>query len=295
MTKKRLSKKHSPQKTSNDSNEYRAGLSTAEKAERRRKLSAESYARHRSEIRERRRIAAAEKRAELALKKRRWDPPKKLANPANPAPLAPPSLPSSSIDGSYILPEATPSEYHQAWFQALSQEPPSLSARSLSLCAAAADVANAGDIVFAAGGRPSLTSAELVATQALTEMAHFSKKNHNAARVSVASSEALSLPRSTDRCFLLRPTPTTTPGITRVELGQALVAELNSGELTATTPDDAMRWHQHGGFTREEDWHAAITWQSLSAWRSTAEHQIGLERRRARIEGRAADEDLYLG
>ncbi|KAJ7017669.1 hypothetical protein C8F04DRAFT_1278997 [Mycena alexandri] len=289
MTKKRLSKKHSPQKTSNDSNEYRAGLSTAEKAERRRKLSAESYARHRSEIRERRRIAAAEKRNDAGIHRR------SSPTPPNPAPLAPPSLPSSSIDGSYILPEATPSEYHQAWFQALSQEPPSLSARSLSLCAAAADVANAGDIVFAAGGRPSLTSAELVATQALTEMAHFSKKNHNAARVSVASSEALSLPRSTDRCFLLRPTPTTTPGITRVELGQALVAELNSGELTATTPDDAMRWHQHGGFTREEDWHAAITWQSLSAWRSTAEHQIGLERRRARIEGRAADEDLYLG
>ncbi|KAJ7716375.1 hypothetical protein B0H16DRAFT_1476793 [Mycena metata] len=294
MTKKRRSKKPSPQKASNDSKEYKPGLSKEEKAERRRKLSAESYARRRPEITERRRIAAAAKRA----KKRCWDPAPK---PAITPPPAPSSLPSSSIDGSLILPQATPSEYHRAWFDGLSEEPPSLSARSLSLWAAAADVAKAGDIAVTGGDHISLTSDEMVATQVLAGMAQLPKKFSPAPSfnpvqsISSSSSGRLSLPRSTDRCVLLRPTVTTAPGITRVGLGQALVAELNSGALTAPNPDDAARWRDHGEFAHEEDWRGLISWQNLRAWRKATAAHILREQRTARAQGQPVDEDLYLG
>ncbi|KAJ7767604.1 hypothetical protein B0H16DRAFT_1453229 [Mycena metata] len=268
MAKKRCSKKPSPQKASNDSKEYQPGLSKEQKAERRRRLSAES------------------------AKKRRWDPAPKAAIAAPPAPSSLPSssLPSSSVDGSFILPEATPSEYHRAWFDGLSEEPPSLSARSLSICAAAADVAKAGDIIVKAGDiivvggdHISLTSDEMLATQVLAGMAQMPKKISPgpSTSMSISSSGRLSLPRSTDRYVLLRPTSSTAPGTTRVGLGQALVAELNSGELTAPTLDDTARWSDHGGFVREEDWCASLSWQSLCWWRNRAATHMQAEKHRA--------------
>ncbi|KAJ7829133.1 hypothetical protein B0H13DRAFT_1916656 [Mycena leptocephala] len=86
MTTKRTSSTHRKKLASKDSQSYRPTLTKTEKAEKQRKASAESYAWHKNEIREQRRIAAAEKREARKLSKRRWDPLRQT--PKQPLPVA---------------------------------------------------------------------------------------------------------------------------------------------------------------------------------------------------------------
>ncbi|KAJ6573278.1 hypothetical protein B0H10DRAFT_1964152 [Mycena sp. CBHHK59/15] len=65
----------SGENTSQSSNKYRPRLSEDQKAENHRKASAKYYSRN-PDLREKRRIQAAQKRAELKARRRRWDPPK---------------------------------------------------------------------------------------------------------------------------------------------------------------------------------------------------------------------------
>ncbi|KAJ7276581.1 hypothetical protein C8J57DRAFT_1466087 [Mycena rebaudengoi] len=72
-----MSKKNYQKKHPNHDETYRPRLNTEEKAANHRKASAKHYQRNISEIREKKRIAMAARRAAAKLLKRRWDPPRR--------------------------------------------------------------------------------------------------------------------------------------------------------------------------------------------------------------------------
>ncbi|KAJ7233084.1 hypothetical protein C8J57DRAFT_1382905 [Mycena rebaudengoi] len=70
-------RKNSRKKLPDDHSTYQPRLNTEEQAANHRKASAGYYKRNITEIREKRRIQVAERRAAAKLRKRRWDPPKR--------------------------------------------------------------------------------------------------------------------------------------------------------------------------------------------------------------------------
>ncbi|KAJ7261849.1 hypothetical protein C8J57DRAFT_459014 [Mycena rebaudengoi] len=77
-------RKNNRKKLPDDHSTYQPRLNTEEQAANHRKASAGYYKRNIAEIREKRRIQVAERRAAAKLRKRRWDPPKRSKRAEDP-------------------------------------------------------------------------------------------------------------------------------------------------------------------------------------------------------------------
>ncbi|KAJ7149777.1 hypothetical protein C8R43DRAFT_1128267 [Mycena crocata] len=139
--------KNHRQKTSNDIETYKPGLTKEEKAKRHRKAVSLHYTTH-PEVRERRRLQAVQRRTDAKLKKRRWDPPRERRR-----------KPSSHMDdvGSIGSIAAGASVLNQNDFEGSIIPPP------LTSCSA--------DFERVPSGGGSRTSAEQIACDALAALA----------------------------------------------------------------------------------------------------------------------------
>ncbi|KAJ7217442.1 hypothetical protein C8J57DRAFT_1537708 [Mycena rebaudengoi] len=263
-----MSKRHPDRARRNkDDPTYDTKLPKEERAQRHREAVQRHYKKNDTTIREKRRLQMAQKKAEKKLRRRRWDPPKKIKRVDSPvlSDNGDRSGPAGSVDS---LSSAAPAMALERDLCSDAHTPISSSSfnggihdteLASEVDAVAGTVSSQHSRTFAQIAAPdtvsqnSRTSAEIIATNALMALHQFNPPSGPGAEsVDVQGADG-SLDSVFEMALLLSSDGDSSAVLgvhkhdhvhpsSRVQAGQIRIAELSSGPVTAPTEEDAAAW-----------------------------------------------------